>query len=70
MNHRPKDKRLVTPPIPHQQKLDFARSARWQQLPRSDQQTCRQSLARLLCQVISQTSQENEDEREDPIATS
>ena len=70
MNHRPKDKRLVTAPTPYQQKLDFARSARWQQLPRTDQQNCRQSLARLLYQVISQTCQENEDEREDPIATS
>ncbi len=70
MNHRPKDKRLVTAPTPHQQKLDFTRSHRWQQLPHADQQACRQSHARLLCQVISQTPQENEDEREDPIATS
>ena len=61
MDHRSKDGRRATL-APRQQKLDFARSRSWQQLARIDQQVCRQLLSRLLCQVISQTRQENDDE--------
>ena len=46
---------------PRQQTLDFARSERWHQLPHSDQQACRQAMAKLLYQVVAQ-AKENEDE--------
>jgi hypothetical protein len=70
MNDQLQDKRLAAARTQRQQKLDFARSNRWQQLPLAAQQACRQSLARLLCQVISKTNQEHDNEREDSNATS
>lgn len=69
MNQRRPKQALVTARLPRQQKLDFTRSRHWPQLPRAAQQACRQSLARLLCEVILQTDQEDNDEREDSIAT-
>jgi len=47
--------------IPRQQALEFTLPEHWQYLPRSDQQACRHAIAKLLCQVIAQ-SLENEDE--------
>lgn len=68
MNQRFRDRPLAPAHPLRQQKLEFARSRRWQQLPADAQQACRQALARLLCQVISPTHdatsrQENDDER-------
>ena len=54
---------------PRQQKLDFEQSERWRQLPVSDQEACRQALAKLLHQVISQPLKINDDEREDSKTT-
>jgi hypothetical protein len=56
-----KDKLLATL-TPRQQTLDFACSQRWQELPGDDQHACRQLLTRMLCQVISQTPMEEDDD--------
>ena len=68
MNEPIQDQPLAAVRSQRQQKLEFARSRRWQQLPSSAHQACRQALARLLCQVISTTHdgpspQEDNDER-------
>lgn len=62
MNRRPRHSHLPAALTPRQQNLDFGRQKRWQQLPRTDQQACRQLIARLLRQVILQTRMESDDE--------
>lgn len=44
---------------PKQQTLDFASPKLWEQLPKSDRQACCDSLAKLLCQVLKSSTQEN-----------
>jgi hypothetical protein len=68
MNQPLQDRPLAPARRLRQQKLEFARSRRWQRLPNSAQQACRQVLANLLCQVMSTihegpSRQENDDER-------
>lgn len=69
MNRRPQD-HSANALSPRQRKLDFADLEGWQQLPPPVQQACRRALARLLCQVITSTDQEQDDERSNPTATS
>lgn len=52
-------KQLADKLAPRQQMLDFMRRDRWQQLPYADQQACRQAIANLLHQVVTQI-RENE----------
>ncbi len=61
MNHQRKTK----PPMPtaRQAKFDLAMSERWQQFCDSDQQACRQALALLLHEVMSQQPGNKQDER-------
>lgn len=53
---------LATILAPKQQSLDFVRSKLWEQLPRSDQQACREAIARLLCQILPSTQENDEHE--------
>ncbi len=56
---------------PRQQSFNFLRPERWRGLPGADQEACRQALSGLLRQVVSQqTDNENDDdEREDTNKT-
>lgn len=54
-------KHLADRLVPRQKALEFTQPDYWRHLPRADQQACRQAIAELLSQVITQTP-ENEDE--------
>jgi hypothetical protein len=61
MNQQQNTRKQVPPP--RQGKLDLSMSDRWQQLPESDRQACRQALAQLLYQVVTSQSGDQHDER-------
>jgi hypothetical protein len=61
MNHHRKIEPTVQ--IARQTKLDLVMSERWQQLCDADQKACRQALAHLLREVMSQQSGNKHDER-------
>lgn len=62
MRQESQHKQLAAKLRPKQQTLEFANSRLWEQLPKSDQQACRDALARLLCQVIQSNQDTNEHE--------
>ncbi len=61
MNLEGKLKQLADRLSPRQKALDFVRTDRWQRLPHANQQVCRQTIAKLLRQVVTQIQ---EDEHE------
>jgi hypothetical protein len=61
MNHKQKIKPLER--MPRQQTLDLSDPQQWRQLPDADQQACRDALAQLVYQMISQQPGDQQDER-------